>query len=481
MAHQQRPDPFLPATDLAERIRTGELRPTAVVETYLDRIDEYDDAFTAYVTVTDDLAREQAAAAEDALADGDDVGPLAGVPVALKDLRDLKEGVPHSFGSKLIADLGYRAERTSGVVKRLEDAGAVVLGKTNIPEFGHKGVTDNEHVGATATPFDTDHNAGGSSGGSAAAVAAGMAPVAMGSDSGGSIRIPAAACGVFGHKPSFGLLPVDARPNAFGTATHHTVNGPIARTVEDAALLLDVAAGQHPMDPASVPVDVDFTGALDRPVDDLSVGYTPDLDVFPVEDEVDRVVSEAVEALDEAGATVERTSVGHGLSMAELSDAIETTFSTSLVSLAETLEASFGLDLREYPDQVSDSLLGLIAIGDEKSVGEVAETGLVRTQLFDAVQDTLASYDLLVTPTLGTTALELHTDRGLDWELALTWPFNWTGHPVASVPAGTTADGLPVGMQVVGRRYEDDLVLAASAAVERERPWDHRYPPSGVA
>ncbi len=469
-------DPFLPATELADRIRASDVTPTDAVETYLGAVDDRDDEINAYVTVIEESARTAASEAERAIAEGDDPDPLHGVPVALKDLRDLKEGVHHSFGSKLVGDLGYEADRTSVVVERLEDAGAVVLGKTNVPEFGHKGVTQNEYVGATASPIDTDYNAGGSSGGSAAAVAAGMAAIATGSDAGGSIRIPAAACGVFGHKPSFGLVPVDARPNAFDMKTHHTVQGPLARSVEDAALVLDVVSGPHPRDPSSVPVDVDFRDAVARPVDDLRVGYSPDLGVFPVEDEVETVVSAAVDALDGAGATVEPATVDHGFSMDDLVSTIETTFTTSLVGVAETLRASFGVDLRDYPDQVSDSLLELLAVGDEKSVADVAATGVVRTELFDAVQDAFETYDLLVTPTVATTGMELHTDRGLDWELALTWPFNWTGHPAASVPAGLTDDGLPVGMQVVGRQYEDDAVLAASAAVERERPWDHIYP-----
>jgi len=469
-------DPFAPMTDLLDEIRSGDLSPVDVTGTYLDRIDERDDEINAYVTVTPDLASETAEAAARAIEAGEDPGRLAGLPIALKDLRQLKEGVPHSYGSKLVADLGFVAPRTSADVVRLEEAGAGVLGKTNVPEFGHKGVTDNEHVGPTATPFDTDLNAGGSSGGSAAAVAAGMAPAAIGSDSGGSIRIPAAACGVFGLKPSYGLIPVDSRPNAFGTKTHHTVQGPMTRSVEDAAVLMDVLAGPHPADPASVPVEIDYLDALERPVDDLAVGYTPDLGVFPVAEPVREVVEDAVDDLAAAGATVERIDVDHGLSMDELADAIETTFSTSLVGAAEVLEREFGADLRDYPDQVSDSLLELLAIGDGKSVPDVAATGIPRTELFDAVQATFEEYDLIATPTVATDGMELRSDRGTDWELALTWPFNWTGHPAASVPAGLTDRDRPVGLQLVGRRYEDDAVLAASAALEDERPWIDTYP-----
>jgi amidase len=470
-------DPFISMTDLVEQIRTGEVSPVDVVETYLSRIEARDEAVNAYVTVIEQRARKAAQEAERAVKTDEELGPLHGVPIALKDIRYLKEGVPHSFGSKLIGDLGYAAERTTTDVQRLEDAGAIVLGKTNVPEFGHKGATDNEYVGATATPFDLDYNAGGSSGGSAAAVAAGMTSVATGSDSGGSIRVPAAACGVFAHKPSFGLVPVDSRPNAFGLKPLHSVQGPLTRTVEDAALLMEVLVGQHPSDPSSIPhPGIDFRGAVERSVNDLRVGYSPDLDVFPVEDEIEAVVSDAVGALADAGATVEEVTFDHGYSINELVDVIETTLSTSFVGLNETLKQSFGLDLQDYPDQVSESLLDLLEIGDSKTVHDVAATGIPRTELFDAVQTLLADYDLLVTPTLATRGLELHTDRGTDWELALTWPFNWTGHPVASVPAGLTDDGLPVGMQIVGQRYADADVFAASAAVERERPWIDTYP-----
>jgi amidase len=469
-------DPFAPMAKLKEQIRDGEATPTEAVETYLGAIDDRDDEINAYVTVTDELAREAAQEADRAL-DGDgDPGPLHGVPIALKDLRDMKAGVPHSFGSALVGGSGYVADRTTAAVERLEDAGAIVIGKTNTPEFGHKGTTDNPYVGATASPVDPEYNAGGSSGGSAAAVAAGMAAAATGSDSGGSIRIPAAACGVFGHKPSYGVVPVDGRPNAFGTKTHHSVQGPLTRSVRDAALLLDVMAGYHPRDPGSVPTDIDFRGAVERGVEGLRVGYSPDLEVFPVADGITDTVEATLDALESAGASVERVTVDHGFSMERLASDVETTFSAQLLGVAETLERERGIDLREYPEQVSDTLLALLEVGEEQTVGDIAATGLTRTTLFDAVQDVFEQVDLLVTPTTGVSRLPLHSDRGLDWRAALTWPFNWTGHPAASVPAGRTPDGGLAGAQLVGRQYEDDTVLAASAAIERERPWDHLYP-----
>ncbi len=239
---------------------------------------------------------------------------------------------------------------------------------------------------------------------------------------------------------------------------------------------MDVLAGQHPADPTSVPVEIDYLGALDRPTEELRVAYTPDLGVFPVEEPVRSIVDEHVGDLESAGATVDRVDLEHDLTMAELADTIETTFATSLVGLATVLEESFGIDLRELPEQVSESVLELIAIGDETDVPAIAATGIVRTTLFDAVQATLGEYDLIATPTLAAAGMDLHADRGTDWELALTWPFNWTGHPAASVPAGLTDEGLPVGLQLVGRRYEDDTVLAGSAALEREGPWIDDYP-----
>ncbi|WP_253737608.1 amidase [Halohasta salina] len=460
----------LSATRLAEDIRTGSLRPVDVVDAYLNRIESENNSLNAYISVIEESAREAAREAETALDRGEAVGPLHGVPVALKDLRAMKAGVRHTFGSRLFAD--FEADRTAVIVDRLEAAGAIVLGKTNTSEFGHKGVTQNELVGATASPVDRSLNAGGSSGGSAAAVGAGMAALATGSDAGGSIRIPAACCGVFGMKPSFGLVPIDSRPNAFGAKRHHTAFGPLSRTVEDAALMLEVMAGPHPADPGSVPVDVDFRAAVDRPIDDVSIAYSPDLDVFAVDPAVRAVVEDALTGFEAAGATVEAVTVDHGLSMAELSEAVGATFTAAMAATATVLKESAGVDLTAQPDDVSDSLLAMIEQGRAVESTEIARTGIVRTELFDAVQSIFGPYDLLVTPTLARPGFGLHEELGPDeWGTVLTWPFNITGHPAASVPAGRTDAGAPVGLQVVGRRYADDTVLTASAALEGQRPW----------
>ena len=455
----------LSAAQVATEIRTGAISPPDVVDAYLDRIAAENDGLNAYITVIAESAREAAREAEAALERGDDVGPLCGVPIALKDLRAMKAGVRHTFGSRLFAD--FEANRTSVVVDRLEAAGAIVLGKTNTPEFGHKGLTQNELVGATASPVDRSLNAGGSSGGSAAAVGAGLAGLATGSDAGGSIRIPAACCGVFGMKPSFGLVPIDARPNAFGQKRHHTAIGPLSRTVEDAALMLEVMAGPHPADPGSVPVDIDFRGAVGRSIDGVGIAYSPDLDVFEVDPAVQTVVEDALAGFEAAGATVETISVDHRLSMNELAEAVGTTFTVGMAETASVIQEHTGVDLTAHPDDVSDSLLEMIEEGRGHGTGDLARSGIARTELFDAIQSVFESDDLLVTPTLARPGFGRHEDLGIDaWDAMLTWPFNVTGHPAASVPVGPTEAGQPVGLQVVGRRYADDTVLAASAVLE---------------
>jgi len=456
-----------PATWLAGEIRAGRVSATEAVDAYLDRIGRENSDLNAYITVIDESAREAAREVDATRSRGELLGPLGGVPIALKDLRAMKKGVRHTFGSKLFAD--YEAERTAVIVDRLEAAGAIVLGKTNTPELGHAGVTTNKLVGPTASPVDRSLNAGGSSGGSAAAVGGGLAALATGSDAGGSVRIPAACCGVFGMKPSFGLVPNDSRPNGFGEKRHHTACGPLARTVADGALMLAVLAGPHSVDPGSVPVDMEFQDAVGRPVDDHTVAYSPALDVFDVDPAVQSVVEAALPAFEAAGATIEEIEIGHGCSIAELSEAVETTFTAAMAGAVETIATTTGVDLIEHPDDVSQSLLAMVEAGQAQTTSDFERSGVVRTQLYDAIQTVFESADILVTPTLACRGFDREADSdAVGWGDVLTWPFNVTGHPAASVPVGRTQSGEPVGLQVVGRRYADETVLAASAALEAE-------------
>lgn len=470
----------LTAAGVARRIRDGELSPVAVVEEHLERIRARNDRTNAFVTVTDELAREMAAEAERAIEAGEPLGPLHGVPVAIKDLNDVA-GVRTTSGSLLFED--RIADEDSPFVARLKEAGAVVVGKTNTPEFGLGTTTDNRVAGPTGTPFDPDRVSGGSSGGAAAALADSLVPLAPGSDAGGSIRIPASLCGVYGLKPTYGLVPNVSRPNAFAHHTPFSHEGPMARTVEDAALSLDVMAGPHPRDPLSIPTQEDYRAAVNRPVADLKIAYSPDMGVFPVEPAVREVLDDAVSAFERAGATVDEVDPDLGHDQDDVLDAYYTMATVRWQSLFDNLESQ-GFDIHgEDRDRLRPYLVDLIVDAEEPSTRAYKQADVVRTHVFDGLQDLFAEYDLLVTATVATTAfphgeeptridgVEIEPLRG--W--VLTQPYNFTGHPAASIPAGFV-NGLPVGLQLAGQRHEDDVVLAASAAFERQRPWHDRYP-----
>ncbi len=479
---------FMPATEIATRIRRRDLSPVEVVDAFLDRIEKRNAGINAYVTVIGDEAREAAREAEKAITSGGELGPLHGVPVAIKDLFDYKAGVRNTYGLKPMAN--YIPERSATYVERLESAGAIVLGKTNTPEFGHKGITDNLLFGPTSTPFAPGKNAGGSSGGSAAAVADGLAPIAQGSDGGGSIRIPASFCGVYGIKATFGRVAAASRPDAFLSHTPFTNSGPLSRTVEDAALMLDVMAGPHPRDPFSLPDDgSDYLAATRRSIRGMKIAYSPNFDIFPVEEEVLSVVNEAVKAFEEAGASVEEASIGLKHDQRELSGIWMREVGVRYAEIAANFKKDGLVDLLgDHREDLTPQLVNLLEAGQKMSALDYRLDDVARTEVFDAIQDLFERYDLLVTPTLAVPPFDNADDGNtvgpsevggeevdplIGW--CLTYPINYTGHPAASVPAGFTTEGLPIGMQIIGRRFADEAVLAASAAFERIRPWYDSY------
>jgi Asp-tRNA(Asn)/Glu-tRNA(Gln) amidotransferase A subunit family amidase len=471
---------YTPATELAARIRRGDLSPVDVVEYFLDRIERRDEEINAYVTVCDETARTAAAEAERALRAGEDVGPLHGVPVAVKDLTHVA-GVPTTFGSKLFAD--FVPEEDAVVVERLKDAGAIVIGKTNTPEFGRKPMTTNLLHGTTSNPWDPTRTAGGSSGGSAAALAAGLTPLATGSDAAGSLRIPASACGTVSVMADFGRVPIASRPDGFVDTHPYTFVGPMARAVEDAALLLDVMSGPDDGDPFSLPArDGTYREATRRGIDGLEVAYSPDLGVCEVAPPVEGVIEEAVEDLRRTGATVERID-GVFEDWETPHDALEVLLQDRYGGMYDDFRRDHGIDLLERREDVTEEVVSRVEKALELDALDVRRAERARTEARDAVRDALSGYDLLVAPTTGLLPFDKGTkpseiggvpvDPLHGW--ALTWPFNLTGNPVAAVPAGR-AEGLPVGLQVVGRRLEDETVVSAAAALERVRPWAGSYP-----
>lgn len=474
------------ATQLAGDVANGVISPVEAVESAIARIEHRNPSLNAVVFKGYDDALERAQQAETAIADGEEVGPLHGVPVIMKDLFDFKPGWPTTMGGiPALADLSL--DMYCVWAERMEAAGAIIVGKGNSPAMGYRGTCDNYLFGATNNPFDTSRNTGGSSGGSAATVADGIVPLAEGTDGGGSIRIPAAWCGVYGFQPSAGRVPTILRPNAFSGTSPFVYEGPITRTVADAALALDALSGDHPADPFSIPTTTEFTSALDRSVEGWKIAYSPDLGVYPVSRDVASVVEEAVRGFEEAGAQVEEVDLDLDLDQKDLADLwCRLIMPLSLDTFARLSEAGIDI-LGEHRDDLPPEFLRWADHVAQMSVMEYFDDNSTRSQIFDALQGALSDHDLIVSPTLacmpvanettgetrGPTVIEgVEVDPVIGW--CMTYFTNFSGHPAASIPAGLS-NGLPVGMQIIGPRRGDAEVLAASAAFERVRPWADSY------
>ena len=480
---------YASANELAARIRRRDLSPVEVVDAFIARVEARNPSLNALVYVGFEDARREAKAAEHAVMHGAELGPLHGVPAAIKDLFDFKPGWPTTLG-------GIRALRNNIVntyspfAERIERrGGAILLGKTNSSLMGFRGVCDNYLFGATRNPFNLAKNSGGSSGGSAAAVADGMLPLASGSDAGGSIRIPASWCGVYGYKASFGRAPFMVRPNIFGGDSPFLFEGPITRTVEDAAVALSVLAGYDPRDPFSLTEPVpDFTAATRRSIRGMRIAYSPNFDVFPVDRRVAEVVGRAVRAFEEAGARVDEVKLGLTRSQREYSDLWCRLYMVLNLHALEDLKRA-GTDLLgAHRDDFPPEYMAWVEKAQGMSALDLYRDQALRAEVYNAIQGTLNDYDLLITPTMASLAVDNADDgntlgpREINGEEVdpligncLTYFINFTGHPAASVPAGLSEEGLPVGMQIIGRRNADVDVLAASAAFERLRPWHDTY------
>jgi amidase len=461
--------------------------PVEVMDGAIARIEADDERINAFVHLDLDQARGRARQAEQAVMSGAEIGPLHGVPTAMKDLFDFKPGWPTTFGGvRALKD--FVPDFYSAWAERMERAGAIIVGKTNSPVMGFRGTCDNPLFGPTRNPFDVSRNSGGSSGGSAAAVAAGMLPIAEGTDGGGSIRIPASWCGVYGYKQSFGRIPYIARPNAFTGLHPFLFEGTLARTVEDAALVTEALAGYDSRDPFALDERPVLTAALGRSIRGWRIAYSPDFDVFPVAPEVAEVVAQAVRAFEDAGARVEEVKLGIERDQRELSDLWCRLIIPINVETFENFKHE-GLDLlADHRDDFPAEYLRWVDEGYELRTADLMRDEEMRSEIYDAIQGVLDDHELLVTPTLACLPVKNATDGNtkgpteingvevdplIGW--CLTYPVNFSGHPAASIPAGMAEGRLPVGMQLIGRRYAERDVLAASAVFERLRPWRDTY------
>jgi Asp-tRNA(Asn)/Glu-tRNA(Gln) amidotransferase A subunit family amidase len=468
---------FLPATQLAADIRARKVSPVDVVDAVADRIKRLNPKLKAYVTLDLENARKDAQMKHKMRKQHPegDLGPLHGVPVAIKDDLEVA-GLRFTCGSRLREkEIGKSDNLT---VARLRKAGAIILGKTNEPEFGHKGVTDNKLFGTTPMPWNREYTAGGSSGGSAAAVAAGMAYLALGTDIAGSIRIPASCCGIVGLKASFGRIPRVPAGNAFVTQWYI---GPLARTVADTALVLRVLAGPDDRDPFSLPALGEKDLSLEGDLRDLRLTFCPRPTGVPVEAEVEEAAEKTVRLLEKRGVKVVPRK--EPLLRAPL-DALRVIFrAAALADAGITDEADF----KKKRDLLTDTFAAFVEPGLKLTLRDYLEAqAQVTTFLEQSAPDYWKDCDVLATPTLAvppfSTKLPLgpeqvrgeKVDPQVGW--AFTWPFNLTGQPAVSIPCGWTKDGLPLGLQLVGRRGADDLVLRVAAAIEALAPWSDRRP-----
>ncbi|WP_035791936.1 amidase [Kitasatospora mediocidica] len=475
----------LTAHRLAELIRRREISPVEAVEASLARIEQLNPTVNAVVTVCADRALDAAKKAEQAVRSGAELGPLHGVPIAVKDL-DPVAGVRMTRGSLVFAE--DVPTETILCVERLEQAGAIVVGKTNTPEFGFKATTDNALFGPTPTPFNLAMNAGGSSGGSAAAVAAGLVPLAQGSDAGGSLRVPAAFCGVFAMMTTFGRVAVPAKPNAFRRLNPMVCYAPLARSVRDAVIGLDVMSGPHPRDPFSFPVGDRLADGLDGDLTGLRVAYSPDLGGYPVTAEAERLVRVALPALVEAGAVVEEVDFKLPFPHDELTAMWRRYLSLCHAESAEVARRQ-GLDLvGDHSGSIEAGYIDSVRVGDSFRAVDFRLEDLMRTQVLDAFEDLFDRYDLIASPVNGITGVPNGSgrdtvgpheidgrpvDRYVGW--SLTSPFNLIASPAASVPVGRAANGVPVGLQLAARRHQDVKVIRGAAAIEARLPWADSY------
>ncbi len=449
------------ATDAALLLRRRKVSPLEFLEDCIARIEATDGGLNAMPTRCFERARDRARQLES----GDAPGPLHGLPIAIKDLEDVA-GVRTTYGSPMWAD--HVPAASDLLVTRLEERGAIVVGKSNVPEFGAGGNSFNEVLGVTTNPWDMAASAGGSSGGSAAALASGQVPLATGSDLGGSLRIPASFCGVTGFRPSPGVVPRGPAPDAFQDLS---VAGPMARNVADTALLLDAMSGIDERDPLARQAPQTswlehVLVALDRDDAPLRIGYSPDLGITPVDRDVDRLCRRALDCFALLGSDIAPATIDFG-------DAPEAFHTLRAMGFATAHEDDY-VHRRSMlkPENVWNICKGL-----DLGIGDIMRATRIRGALYQRMTAFFETFDLLALPSTIVPAIPTHErylgeldghlfDNYVDW-IMITAVITLTSCPAISIPCGFTDDGLPVGLQLVGPSHSDGRVLGWAAVAER--------------
>jgi aspartyl-tRNA(Asn)/glutamyl-tRNA(Gln) amidotransferase subunit A len=467
------------AVELAARVRKKEISPVEVADASIERMEKLDPVLHAYCTPTPDLMRKQAKAVEQKIIKGEKVGPTAGVPVGIKDLVVMKD-YPTVSGSMAYKD--YISDDDDIVVERLKASDSLILGKTNVPEFGYSGVGHNPVFETTRNPWNTDLTPGGSSAGSVVSTITGMTPYAIASDGGGSIRIPSSLTGTYGLKASMGRVPLwpgTKDETCPGVSSWEDVEhiGPVSRTVEDAALMMSIiGSGPDPRDRRTVPgPEFDWLECIKGDIKGSKIAFSPDWGYAAVDPQVRDVVAAAVKVFEsDLGCTVEVAHPGWENPGAAFWPVVMA--GSDLTGLRKMVE--------QRGHEMTTHLVDLIM--HPWTAEDFTDAQMTRKLVCNKMWRFMENYDFLLTPTLAVSAFPVHMQGpekidnkigGLfDW-LAFTFPLNFTGQPAASIPAGFTEDGLPVGLQIIGKHLDDPMVLRASAAFEAAKPWQDAKPP----
>ena len=470
--------PFMSALDLAEHIRSRNILAADAMAQLLERIDATQSTLNAYITVDRHAAMRRAEEADEVAARGGDLPPLHGVPVSVKDIINTA-GLRTTWGSAVMADNIPNTD--AAAVERLKKAGAIIVGKTMTSEFAHKLLTDAPLFGTTRNPWNQELTPGGSSGGSAVAVAAGLGPLSLATDAGASTRLPAALTGIVGLKPTLGVIPHNQVPDAFNNYIHL---GLMARTAADVALMLDVVAGGHSTDPHSIGVAAPNALATalkgdDKPGENRRVAWRPLVGNRLLDDEVRKVCEQALDVFRQLGYQIDT-----------IDEPVENAEPAWRVLQQANWAARFYARLDEVHAKLDPSFVDGIRAGGQYTGQQLLQAIYKRTEYFRAVQQWFAKYDLILTPTASRPplsadhkALDPITINGADaGDMRHSWVsylhlFNLTGHPAVSIPCGFIRNGLPVGLQIVGRWYADAEILKAASAYQRVTEWHSRTPP----
>ncbi len=464
---------FAPAWRVREMVASKEVSPRELVDLFLKRIEDLDPKLHSYLTVSAEEAKAAAARAEEAVSRGEDLGPLHGVPVSTKDL-EFSKGIRSTMGCYVFRD--HVPDEDSVVVERVRDAGAIILGKTNTPEFGQSGTTENRLGDPCRNPWNRERTSGGSSGGAGASLVSGLCSLATGSDGGGSIRIPASFCGVYGIKPTQWRVP---RYGSVGRgdppANMFSQSGPMSRTVRDSAIMLQVLSGHDPRDPMSLKGPVpDFVSGLDDGVKGLRIGWSPDFGYAAVDPEVLEITSKAARRFEELGCLVEEVEVG-----------LENPFRAFWTIFSSSAYSSYGYLLNEHAGELTSYGRYSLEQGGHATSADYAQALHTVLLVQRRFTELLERYDLLMSPTMPTVAFPLgKPPEKIDGKrvpphlgyLHYTFPINMSGQTAANIPCGFSSDRMPVGLQVIGRAGGEATVLRASAAYEKAYPWADQRP-----